>query len=259
MQDSMYSAVFGALSQEIRLNNIANNLANVNTTGYKKDELAFKDTFIYFAHDRIMEPILNIREKKLFPEPLLITKPRLALAKTIYEQGSLKDTGSPLDLAIVGDGFFKIRTENGDFFSRNGHFNMTPEGILVTPQGYPVLGEGGEIALPPNTRVEINGQGQIYANGEVIDQIQISTVDDLLQLEKLGSNLYRLREGSTAAEIPAGEAVVNQGYLEASNVNVVEEMVNMIETQRSFEAYQKIIQTTQQTDEQAINKIGSAR
>jgi flagellar basal-body rod protein FlgF len=259
MQDSMYSAMFGALSQEIRLNNIANNLANVNTTGYKKDELAFKDTFIYFAHDRIMEPILNIREKKLFPEPLLVTKPRLALAKTIYEQGSLKDTGNSLDLAIAGDGFFKIRTENGDFFSRNGHFNMTPEGVLVTAQGYPLLGEGGEIAVPPNTRVEINGQGQIYANGEVIDQIQLSTVDDLLQLEKLGSNLYRLREGSTAAEIPATEASVNQGYLEASNVNVVEEMVNMIETQRSFESYQKVIQTTQQADQQAINKVGTAR
>ncbi len=259
MQDSMYSALFGALSNEFRLNSIANNLANVNTTGYKRDTLAFKDTFIMFAHDQIMEPVATIRSKKLFPEPILIAKPRLAEAKTDFSQGSLRLTGDPLDVAIHGDGFFKLQTPDGDFVTRNGHFRQTSDGTLVSEQGWPVMGENGPIILPAGGQVTINDTGQIFSDGEPVDQLQLVTYGDLDVLEKRGNNLYQLRPDELAAEIPAENASVEQGFLEVANVEVVTEMVNMIEAQRQFEAYTKVMQSTDTLDKDAIQRVGKAR
>ena len=125
MQNSMYTALFGALANEHRMNNIANNLANVNTTGYKTDVLSFRDTFMMYAHDQIMEPLTTVRSEKLFPDPHHVARVRLAYAKTDFEQGSLKITGAPFDVAISGSGFFKVRTEQGEFYTRNGHFLLT--------------------------------------------------------------------------------------------------------------------------------------
>ncbi|MGE4297828.1 MAG: flagellar basal-body rod protein FlgF [Desulfovibrionaceae bacterium] len=247
MQRAAYSAMFGAMSQEWRMRSISNNLANVNTTGYKKDQLAFKDTFIQFAHDQMMEPVMNLRSEKLFPEPLHMARPRVALSLTNFEQGSLKQTDSPLDVALAGDGFLKIRTQQGDFLTRNGHFQMSADGTLVNERGEAVLGEGGEITLPSNGKVTINDSGQIFSNGDLVDTLQVVTVGNLAELEKLGHNLYRGRNGGPVQEVPS-EATVNQGYLEASNINVVEEMVNMIETQRQFEAYTKAIKSAQELD-----------
>ncbi|MFV0423632.1 flagellar basal-body rod protein FlgF [Oleidesulfovibrio sp.] len=259
MQDSMYSALFGALTNEHRLNNIANNLANVNTTGYKRDVLAFKDTFLSFAHDEVMEPIPNVRSKKMFPEPIHIAKPRIALAKTDFTQGGLKLTGAPLDVAIQGEGFFKVRTPEGEFYTRNGNFRQTFDGQLVTQQGWPVIGTGGDIQLPPRSNITIAENGSIYANGELVGQIQVVNIDNPITLEKQGSNLFRLREGAGGQEVPVENPMVLQGFTEAANVEVVSEMVNMIEAHRQFEAYQKIMQATDAVDKMATDKVGRAR
>lgn len=259
MQDSMYSALFGALTNEHRLNNIANNLANVNTTGYKRDVLAFKDTFLSFAHDEVMEPIPNVRSKKMFPEPIHIAKPRIALAKTDFSQGSLKLTGGTLDMAVHGDGFFKVRTPDGEFYTRNGNFRQTSDGQLVTQQGWPVLGAGGDIQIPPRANLTVAENGTIYADGEEVGQVQVVTLDNLDALEKQGSNLFRLREGAEAQEVPVENPVVLQGFLETANVEVVTEMVNMIEANRQFEAYQKIMQTTDAVDKMATTQVGRGR
>ena len=260
MQDSMLSGLFGALTTEHRLNNIANNLANVNTNGYKRDVLAFKDTMALFAHDEIMEPMANVRSKKLFPEPLHVARPRIAVARTDFSQGSFHYTSDPLDLAISGNGFFKVRTPEGEFYTRNGHFRQTSDGQLVTMQGWPVVSEGGDINLPQGKNLQVASDGRIAVDGVDVGQLQVGTVSDLEGLEKLGGNLYRLREGSTAGEVPVGpDVIVSQGYIETSNVEVVNEMVNMIETQRQFEAYQKVMQTSDTVDRDAITKIGRGR
>lgn len=259
MQDSMYSALFGALSNEHRLNSITNNLANVNTTGYKKDQLAFKDTFIMFAHDQIMEPVANVRSKKLFPDPIHIAKPRIAVSKTDFSQGSLKVTGGTLDVALHGEGFFKVQTPNGDYVTRNGHFRQSADGTLITEQGWPVLGNGGPITLPPNSQVHINESGEIYANDTLIDQLQVVTYENLDVLEKRGQNLFQPRPGQQPAELPAEGTSVAQGFLEAANVEVVTEMVNMIEAQRQFEAYTKIMQSTDALDKDAIQRVAKSR
>jgi flagellar basal-body rod protein FlgG len=241
------------------VNSIANNLANVNTTGFKRDMLSFEDTFAMYAHDYIMEPVVNLRSKKLFPEPQHLARTRIASAQTDFEQGSLKVTGGPLDVAISGNGFFKVRTQQGDFYTRNGHFRLTSDGMLITEQGFPVLGNDAEITLPEGVQnFTIAENGDIYGDGVMMGSIDLVEVDNPLGLEKLGSNMYRPRIGAAIEEIESNSYMV-QGFLEIANVNPVYEMVNMIEAQRQFEAYAKVMQTAEAIDKEAINRVGRAR
>ncbi|NJB66986.1 flagellar basal-body rod protein FlgG [Desulfobaculum xiamenense] len=256
MQDGMYTALFGALTQEHRMNIIANNLANVNTTGFKQDRTAFKDVFVRFAHDTIREPILHLRDKGLFPEPDYMSKVRIAESRIDFSQGSLKRSDNPLDIAISGEGFFKVRTDTGDYYTRNGHFTVSADGTVVNASGHQLLGEGGPITIEGNARIDISPEGQLFANGEAVDTIQVVTVSDLTGLRKVGQNNFEIHPDSGATEEAATDVVVQQGFLEAPNVEVVTEMVNMIETQRSFEAYQKAIMTSKETDSKAVNEVG---
>ena len=262
MQESMYSGLFGALTNEYRMANIANNLANVNTAGYKRDVISFKDTFQMFAHDVVMEPVNNLRSQKLFPDPQHMARPRIAATKTDFSQGAMKYTGNPLDIAIAGEGFFTFRVNGENLYRRDGHFVVNSEGQLMTPQGFSVLGTGGtELAIPAGTKdIHLASDGTLFADAEIVGQIQIRTVDNLEGLQKVGQNLYRIRDGSGAAEIDAPErTTLEQGYMETANVEVVYEMVNMIEAQRQFEAYQKVMQTSDALDREATNKIGRGR
>ena len=258
MQSAMYSGLFGALTSEHRMNSIANNLANVNTTGYKRDVLAFKDTFYMYAHDQIFEPAASIRDKKAFPEPTHFAKPRIALALTDFQQGGLKVTGAPMDVGISGEGFFRVRSPDGELYTRNGHFRTTSEGLLITEQGYPVLGEGGEITVPAGYgTLTIAEDGRLFADGEQFGQLDLVGVANPWDLEKAGHNIYKPREGTEIEEVAVDPANswMAQGFLEAANVDVVYEMVNMIETQRHFEAMQKVMQTSDTVDREAISKV----
>lgn len=253
MQQSIHSALFGALSQEHRLDIIANNLANVNTTGYKQDRMAFKDVFVLFAHDSIREPILNLRDKPLFPEPHYLAENRIALAQIDFSQGSLRETGNPLDVAISGEGFFKVRDAQGNqYYSRDGALSLSADGQLINANGDHILGQGGPVTIPSGSSLVIDGAGNITVDGAVVDTLQLVNVENLTGLEKVGKNYFKPMVPDGAREIPAVEASVQQGYLEAPNVEVVTEMVNMIEVQRGFEAYSKIIQTTNDIDTKAI-------
>ncbi|UIJ39052.1 flagellar basal-body rod protein FlgF [Desulfobaculum bizertense] len=257
MQDSMYSALFGALTQEHRMDIIANNLANVNTTGFKQDRVAFKDVFVRFAHDRVREPIMNLRDKALFPEATYLSKVRIAESQIDFSQGSLKRSDNPLDLAISGEGFFKVQDENGtSFYTRNGHFGLNAEGELINGSGLRVMADGGPVEIPENARVEVTPDGRILANNAEVGTLDIVTVSDHNALRKIGSNLFEIHPEKNAEEMQAAEATVQQGFLEAPNVEIVTEMVNMIETQRSFEAYQKTMTTAKETDSKAINSVG---
>ncbi|MBE6441073.1 MAG: flagellar basal-body rod protein FlgF [Desulfovibrio desulfuricans] len=260
MQQGMYSGLFGALTTEHRMNFIANNLANVNTRGYKRETLAFKDTFPIYAHDEIREPILNLRSEPLFPEPRNAARNRIAVSKIDFSQGSMQYTGNPLDVAIAGENaFFRVNTPTGPYLTRNGAFVLNNEGTLMTPQGYTVMGQGGAIQIPPGTRhIQISGDGQVLADNAVIDQLALVSVDNPQNLEKMGGNLFKPRENVEVNEDNAylNGARVEQGFTEAANVEVVSEMVNMIEVQRQFEAYQKVMQTSDSLDREATTKVG---
>lgn len=265
MQEAMFTGLFGAMTAEYQMNNIANNLANVNTNGYKRDVLAFRDTMIQFAHDQIMEPMANIRSKPLFPEPQLAARVRIAVADTDFEQGSMQVTGNPLDMAITGEGFFRFETPRGTYLSRNGAFVADANGRIVTKQGWPVLDEGGNaIAIPAGTRnLHIDYEGRVYADEAQVGQIGLVKVDDTKNLEKLGHNMYKARTDVPITQTNAYEgergARLNQGYLEAANVEVVSEMVNMIQAHRYFEAMQKTMQASDSVDREAITKVGRPR
>ncbi|MBN2139446.1 MAG: flagellar basal-body rod protein FlgF [Desulfovibrionaceae bacterium] len=258
MRDSIFSALFGAMSNETRMDLISNNLANVNTTGYKKDKVAFHDTFLRFAHDYLVDAKPYYRDKDLWPRAMVMARPRLSEERIDFEQGGIQVTGNPLDLAISGDGFFKVRSGDGDFLTRNGSFRISSEGRLVTEQGYDLLGQGGPITVPQGVGVDIDAGGGVRAGGELVSVLDLVTVDNPAELEKVGANLYRIRPGGVGAEIAAQEASIEQGCLEKSNVEVVTEMVAMIETQRAFQIYQKMITGSDELDGKLISQVGRA-
>lgn len=259
MRDSMMNAMFGAMSNEIRMNMIANNLANVNTTAYKKDQVAFHDTFLRFAHDYMVDARPSLRDKEMWPKADLMAKPRLSDQKTDFSQGSLQVTGNPLDLALSGEGFFRVRTPDGDYLTRNGSFQLDSEGNLITEQGYQVLGGGGAVTIPQGTSsVLIDSAGTIRADGQELATLDLVAVDDQRQLQKIGNNLFQVDPRGTATEVDPEGLSVEQGFLEKPNVEVVTEMVDMIETQRAHQMYTKMMQGTGDIDDKLINTVGRA-
>ncbi|MDQ7031742.1 MAG: flagellar basal-body rod protein FlgF [Desulfonauticus sp.] len=258
MQKAMYSALFGSLTQEFRLNMIANNLANANTTGYKRDKVAFEDVFLHFASD-FVDPNDTVKQRIVWPKAELISETRLSKTYVDFSGGSLKVTGNPLDLAIEGKGFFKIQTDHGIRYTRDGRFSRDPKtGYLVTLSGYKVLGENGPIQLPEQGKVIVNENGEIIVNNDVVDKIAVVDISDLKFLQKEGKSLFYI-ENNKAKEVPLEKYFVRQGCLETSNVQPVKDMVNMIEILRSFESLQKVMQTSSQEDEKAISQVGVVR
>lgn len=259
MRDSLMSAMFGAMSNEHRMNQIANNLANVNTTAYKKDHVAFHDTFLRFAHDQMVDARPFLRDKEMWPKADVVAKPRLSDQTTDFSQGAMRKTGNSLDFALVGEGFFKVRTPDGDFLTRSGSMQLTTGGDLITEQGFQVLGGGGPVTIPSGAQVIIDSNGQVRANNEVVGQLELVDVDDKNQLQKIGNNLYQLDPEGTAEEIPPTDLTVEQGFLERGNVEVVTELVAMIETQRAFQMYTKVMQGTDELDRKMITTLGRAQ
>lgn len=260
MDASMFSGLFGAMTCEHRLAVVANNLANVNTTGFKQERMNFQDTMTMFAHDKIMEPVVSLRDKPLLPDPRHLSRVRIAETRTDFSQGSLQVTGQPLDMAITGKGFFKVRTEEGDRYTRNGNFKLSAAGTIVTAQGFPVLAGGAELAVPQGAKIEVDGAGRIFADRAQIGALDVVGIDDEKKLVKSGNNNFKPKDGAAVGEtaLAPNDFRVEQGYLEVANVGVVEEMVNMIELQRAFEAYQKVISQSSETDQKAI-RMGSLR
>jgi len=253
MRSSIFSALFGAMSNEHRIDISANNLANVNTTGFKRDNCAFQDTFIRFAHDNVADAKIYLRDKDMLPEAKIMARPRLSEEVIDMSQGSFQKTGNPLDLAIRGEGFFKVQKGGGEYLTRNGVFTLSADGTLVTEQGYPVMAGGGPVNIPSRARVSVDGEGVIYADGQEVARLDFVQPSDYREMKKEGENLF----SNGGQEVP-GEGEVAQGYIEKSNVEVVNEMVSMIECQRSFEMYQKMITTTDQLDQKVIQQVGRA-
>ncbi len=256
MRESMYSALFGAMSNEHRLDAIANNLANVNTTGYKKDNHAFHDTFQRFAHDHVTDTRQHLQDKEIWPRAYVQARPRLSGQYCDMSQGSIQVTGNPLDVALVGDGFFKVRSPQGDFLTRSGSFTLASDGRLLTEQGFEVLGGDSPVTLPRDNNLTIDATGAIFADGNQVGTLDLTSVSDPKALEKVGQNLYQIKRGSQATEQPPVGLTVQQGYLEKANVEIVGELVNMMEAQRAFEIYQKIMTTTDTMESLVINKVG---
>lgn len=264
MVKGLYTAHTGMVNEMRRMDILANNLANADTYGYKKEGTTSRD----FAE----ELAIRIKDTSSFglhmPVGDITFGVHLGQVYTDYAPGSFKVTDNASDFALDGDGFFAIsftnkQGETSVKFTRDGAFTVNREGYLVTKDGDYVLNPNGAltgnpaqanyIQIDPNAKFEVNDLGQIYQNGQLVATIGVADIDNYDYIEKYGENLYNLLDGGN---IIASDAKIKQGVLETSNVNVIKEMVNMITIQRAYEAGQKVITSIDGTLDIAVNQIG---
>ena len=243
MIKGLYTAYTGMVNEQKRLDVLTNNLANADTNGYKKegttsqtfaDELAIKikDTSSYGLNKKLGVISMGVH---------------LGETYTNYDQGSIKVTDNETDVALAGNGFFAIAFTNkaGETsvkYTRDGAFTVNTEGYLVTKDGdY------------PNAKITIDELGNIYQNDQLVTRIGVVDFDDYNYISKYGENLYDLVDGG---QITASDAKVQQGCIEGSNVNVVDEMVKMITISRAYQAGQKVINTVDETLDKTVNQVG---
>jgi flagellar basal-body rod protein FlgG len=247
MDASMWVAKTGLTAQSTRMSVIANNLANVGTTAFKKDRAQFED----LLYQRIVQAGSQADINSQTPTGLMLgTGTRVLATEKIHRQGNMISTENSLDIAIAGDGFFAIQNTDGtQSYTRDGAFKLSDQGALVTASGQPLI---PAITIPQDAQsitigrdgtisVELSGGG-----GSVqVGQIQLNRFVNNAGLMPTGRNLYSQTNssGQPIVSVPGeqGTGILMQGSLEASNVNVVEEMVNMIETQRAYEINSKAI------------------
>ncbi len=267
-----YTGASGMRAQQFRLDAVANNLANVDVNGYKRD------TSVHKSFPELL--MRRMQDDGLYKHPFgsgdaapIIGKLGLGVEYnelyTQFEQGPLKETSSSFDLALDGEGFFAIATPYGERYTRNGAFQLGKEGYLETKEGYPVLGENGPIRVN-DSEFTINKEGQIWVAAEdsglandgtagkvLLDTVKLVEFDRERYLQKQGTSFYRESQESGPAMIMAQgrRPRVEQGFVEGSNVNPVLEMVEMIEVNRAYEANQKVIQATDTMAGRLINEV----
>ena len=236
-------------AQQDRLDTISNNLANVDTTGFKKETTAYKE----FSQLLLRRTKADGVYKNTFGSAdaaTIIGKLGLGVETnelyTDFSQGSFKSTDTNTDFALSGEGFFVVQTPDGERYTRNGNFLLGKEGILLTKEGYPVLGENGPIHVPDDKFI-VNRDGMIYTRQDntLVDRFKLVRFDNERYLKKQGSSLWNTNNIAGDYHIAEGDErpQILQAYTETSNVNVVNEMVQMIEVNRAYEANQKSIQT----------------
>lgn len=263
----IYTALSGAIAQNQRLDTIANNIANVNTPAFKRDQQIFKE---YLSANEKPQDVLQVPRIPASVESFYDTqggeKSFVDSAGTYsdFSQGSLKATGQTLDMALEGEGFFEIATPMGVRLTRNGNFTMDGTGQLVTKQGYPVLSRAQDPGQPPEQRVIRLGQGvitvgddgSIFQNNEPIAQVSVVNTTEKDALLKEGGNLYNLKSNFNTALTTVENPNLHQGYLEASNVNIVSEMTDMISASRTFEATQQVMKAYDSINDRLVNQVG---
>lgn len=249
-----YTAASGMNAQQARLDAISNNLANVDTTSYKKD-ISVSKNFPELLLRRMSDDGVYKNPFGSADAAPIIGKIGLGVELnelfTDFAQGSFKSTASTTDLALEGQGFFVVDTPNGLRYTRNGNFIVGVEGYLETKDGFPVLGENGKLFLQ-DQEISINKNGEIWVRpisdleqDQVLrDRLMLVNFENDRYISKQGNSLYKETDVSGPALPAEGieRPIVTQGFIEASNVNVVNEMVKMIEVNRAYEANQKSIQ-----------------
>ncbi|WP_077531159.1 flagellar basal-body rod protein FlgG [Vreelandella utahensis] len=252
MHPALWVSKTGLAAQDKQLSTISNNLANVNTTGFKRDRANFQD--LMYQTER--QPGGLSSQNTELPSGLQLgTGVRVAATSKEHTQGDMKVTDQSLDLAIDGEGFFQVLKPDGEIaYTRNGEFQLNSEGDIVTPNGNPIE---PNINVPEEaTSITIGRDGTVSAKianepePQQLGQIELATFVNPQGLQAIGSNLYQ--ETAASGDPLIGEAgldgtgTIEQGMLEGSNVEVVEEMVNMITTQRAYEMNSKVVSSSDQ-------------
>lgn len=260
----------GAIAQSLKLDTIANNLANVSTPGFKRDQQTFKE---YLTANEKPSDVMQVPRIPASVESFYDMQGGdksyvdQAGTYTDFSQGTLRASGNPLDIAIDGKGFFEVDTPQGLRMTRNGEFKIDSGGKLVTKDGYPVLRAAPAGTEPSERVIQITGQGalQIAENGDLFEggnplgKLSLIDVVNKDSLHKVGHGLYTFKQNMRPEVTDLQNPSLKQGFVELSNVNVVQEMTDMITTTRLFESNQKAIQAYDSMNEKLINVVGSVK
>jgi len=261
MLRALYTAATGMQAQQINIDTIANNIANVNTTGFKQGRAEFQD----LLYQNIRPAGTASSSSTTFPVGLQLglgTRP--VATDRIYSQGDFKQTSNPLDLVIEGKGFFQVRTPSGETaYTRDGSFHVSAEGQLVTADGYAmdpqitIPADADTITIGKDGTVSVTTASQSAA--QQVGTIQLANFQNPAGLNALGGNLFSASTASgdaiTGNPGENGLGKVNQGFLEQSNVSVVEEMVNMIVAQRAYEVNSRAVRVADDMLSQINNLV----
>jgi flagellar basal-body rod protein FlgG len=255
----LYTSGWSLLANSKKMDVVSNNLANVDTNGYKRDAVIF-ETFPELLTKRINDTASRSNPSGRVGNMQLGSD--VGEIFTYYEPGKLMKTDSGLDMAIQNSNsaFFTVGVpdEEGnitEYYTRDGSFVLNAGHQLVTKEGYLVLGENGPISLESED-FSVKDDGTIVQNGEAIDRLAIRDFTDTGALRKIGANLVEKTDEAQEQEF---KGVISQGFLEGSNVNIVREMVDMITVMRSYEANQKLLQFHDNTLDKLVNQVGSLR
>jgi flagellar basal-body rod protein FlgG len=256
---SLFTAATGMEAQQVRIDTIANNLANVNTTGFKKARADFEDLF----YETLKAPGASAADGSELPVGAQVGHGvKLGAITRVHSQGDRVAAGRDLDLAIEGDGYFQIESASGEtLYTRDGSFQLSRDGNLVTRQGQLLLPgvqvplDTEQITILPDGSVSGIAAGAIAPS--LLGRIELARFANPAGLRTLGGNLYAASSGSGDAEVgtpnQAGFGAVAQGFLESSNVNMAEELVRMILAQRGFEVNSRVISASDEMLQRAAN------
>ena len=248
----IYSGSAGMNVLQEKMNILANNLSNVNTKGFKRDTAIAKS----FNEQLINLVDINNDSGKLRPIGNLCQGANVDKIHTYFTQGDLQQTWQDTDLALDGEGFFKVSGPEGDYYTREGSFLPDNDGYLISSRGYRLMGQNGPIKTEPGKTLKIGTDGKIYLDGVEKDILVIKDFRDPQKLEKSGNNYYKAVNGAEAGIYDAKKFTVNQGFLESSNVNMLNEMKDIIAISRAYETSQKMIQVQDELLGKAVNTVG---
>ena len=261
MLRGLYTSAMGMTTQMQRMDVVSNNIANVNTVGFKRDAVAahaFSDRLAYRINDPAVAGVLrlmgNARATGWMTQGVFIDE-----HFTDFSTGSIRATNGPLDLALTDQGFFAFTVTNFDGtesekFSREGAFTLGQDGTLLTTTGSRVQGASGDPINIPVGIITIDDNGRIFSNDEYVDTLRIVNFTNLNALQKTRGSYWRLRD-DVETEMIDYTGRVEQGFLEESNVNVVREMVELIALSRAYEANARLVQLHDETLGRAVNEI----
>ena len=266
MQTGYYQATAGMVVSFNQLDNITNNLANLNTNGFKKDKVIVGDFMRLYQEKRDNMPLDNhtVPSSKFYNRTMARV-PHIVESFTSFDHGPLQQTGNSLDMGMKRDDiFFAVKTPAGVRLTRDGSFSLDKNGVLSTKEGYPVLpsnyykGGKGNIQFEPGQNVpHVDSAGRIYVDNNEVSQFMIVQPTNMKGLTKEGNSLYKPVDERRFAILKDSDAV-SQGFLEKSNVNAVTEMVAMIEAQRMLGMYQKVMDTQMNDlNRDAIEKLAA--
>jgi flagellar basal-body rod protein FlgG len=260
MMEGLYIAASGATKQLKKLDALSNNIANINTQGFKRNMLVYEEKRTPFQQVPLAgADMRNFNSTQVSVSAVSYVQVTASL--TDFAQGPFIKTDNPLDVAIEGKGFFVVNTPAGIRYTKNGNFHLDGLGQLVDQKGNMIMTRNEEPILIPfgTKRVTIDQEGSVFGGIELdqdpLGQLKIVNFSNLQALIKEGQGFYKISD-SSVKEILVNDAKILQGFTENSNANVIHEMTQMIETLRQLEAYQKIIQSIDEADDQSVNNLG---